>query len=121
MATRPTDRLGAHTIDGECPIAHTLRVLDGRWTLLVVRELLGGTKRFGEIRDGLPGSNAKTLTERLKKLEDEGIVTRRAYAEKPPRVEYTLTERGWSLLPLFEAMAAWGLDDAARQAEVTSP
>lgn len=102
------------TAHGTCPVSHTLDVVAGKWTLLVVRQLLTGTKRFTEIRNGLDGVNPRTLSERLKQLEDHGIVSRRAYAEVPPRVEYTLTDRGRSLEPVLEALARWGVADSAR-------
>ena len=99
------------TVDGICPVTHTLNVMNGKWTLLVVRELLDGTKRFTEIRRGLAGLNPRTLAERLKMLERDGIVRRQAFAEVPPRVEYTLTPRGRSLASVLEAMGEWGTRD----------
>lgn len=92
----------------ECGIGRCLRVLDGKWTTLVVRELLSGPKRFGEIRTALGTPSAKTLTERLRTLEHQGILTRTVYAEVPPRVVYELTDRGFSLRPVLLAMLAWG-------------
>ncbi len=92
----------------ECPIARTIRVIDGRWSTLIVRELLSGTKRFGQLKDGLPGISPKTLTDRLRTLESQGVVTRKIYAEVPPRVEYTLTDYGRTLEDVLRAMAAWG-------------
>ncbi len=98
-----------------CPVEHALAIIGGRWTSLIVRELLAGTKRFGDLRRGLGGVAAKTLTERLRLLEDQGIVERKAYAEVPPRVEYTLTERGLSLEPILKAMWGWGASDMRAQ------
>jgi len=92
----------------QCPIARTVRVIDGRWSTLIVRELLSGTRRFGQLKDGLPGISPKTLTDRLRTLEAQGVVTRRVYAEVPPRVEYTLTDYGRTLEDVLRAMAAWG-------------
>jgi len=101
----------AGQVDGPCPVTHTLSVMTGKWTLLVVHQLLSGTKRFTELRRGLDGLNPRTLAERLRMLEDSGIVTRQVFAEVPPRVEYSLTERGASLAPVFAAMADWGSRD----------
>ena len=83
-------------------------MLDGRWTILVVRDLLGGTRRFGELRDSLEGISPKTLTDRLRSLEARGLVERTMYAEIPPRVEYSLTPAGRSLEPVLLALADWG-------------
>lgn len=94
--------------DGTCPVSRALEALDGRWTILVVRDLLGGTRRFGELRDSLVGISPKTLTDRLRSLEAHGLVERRMYAEIPPRVEYSLTESGRSLEPVLAALADWG-------------
>jgi DNA-binding HxlR family transcriptional regulator len=98
---------------GPCGIRHTLSVMSGKWTLLIVRELLRGARRFTEIREGIGSVNPKPLTESLRQLEDNGMITRRAYAEMPPRVEYELTERGRSLAPVLAAMAQWGQLDVA--------
>jgi DNA-binding HxlR family transcriptional regulator len=94
--------------DGTCPVTRAVDVLDGRWTILVVRDLLGGTRRFGELRDSLVGISPKTLTDRLRSLEQRGLVERRMYAEIPPRVEYSLTPAGRSLEPVLAALADWG-------------
>lgn len=94
--------------DGSCPVSRALVALDGKWTILVVRDLLGGTKRFGELRRSLAGISPKTLTDRLRSLEDHGLVERHIYAEVPPRVEYSLTESGRTLEPVLVALARWG-------------
>lgn len=91
-----------------CGIERTLQVLDGKWTTLIVRELLGGPKRFGEIRTALGTPSAKTLTDRLRSLETQGVLTRTVHAEVPPRVVYALTERGESLRTVLVAMLEWG-------------
>ncbi len=96
-----------HGEDG-CPVAQTLKVIGSKWTLLILRDLLTGTKRFGELRRSLGHVSPKTLSERLKELERQGIVIRAVYPEVPPRVEYTLTEKGRSLGDIIEAMRAWG-------------
>ncbi len=83
-------------------------MLDGKWATLVVRELLTGPKRFGELRAALGTPSAKTLTDRLRGLEHQQILTRTVYAEVPPRVVYELTERGRSLSGILYAMLVWG-------------
>ncbi|MEO7631655.1 MAG: helix-turn-helix domain-containing protein [Mycobacteriales bacterium] len=90
-----------------CPVARAMEVLDGKWTMLVIRDLLPGTRRFGELRASLAGISPKTLSDRLRALESNGLVTRSVYAEVPPRVEYTLTERGRRLGPVLAALAHW--------------
>lgn len=94
--------------DEPCPVSRTLSVLDGKWTILVVRDLITGTKRFGELRQSLGAVSPKTLTDRLRSLEAAGLIERRVYAEVPPRVEYTLTTTGRTLEPVLQALAAWG-------------
>ena len=94
-----------------CPIERALLVLDGKWSTLIIRELLAGPRRFGELRTALGMSSPKTLTERLRILEHQGVLTRTVHAEIPPRVVYALTERGESFRSVLEAMAAWGNAD----------
>ncbi len=94
--------------DGSCPVTRAVEALDGKWTILVVRDLLGGTKRFGELRRSLVGISPKTLTDRLRGLEAHGLVQRRIYAEVPPRVEYSLTDAGRTLEPVLVALSRWG-------------
>ena len=94
--------------DGTCPVARAIAVLDGKWTILVIRDLLPGTRRFGELRASLTGISPKTLTDRLRDLEATGLVQRTMYAEIPPRVEYELTERGRALGPVLAALADFG-------------
>ncbi len=91
-----------------CPIERAVTVLDGKWTLLILRELFTGTKRFGELRSVLQGISAKTLTERLRSLEEQGILSRTIYPEVPVRVEYTLTDYGQTLWPVIDALREWG-------------
>lgn len=92
----------------ECVVERTLEVIGGKWTTLILRDLLHGTKRFGELRRSLHTVSPKTLTDRLRFLETRGIVTRTVHPEVPPRVEYTLTERGSELGAIIKAMAEWG-------------
>ncbi|MEU5975853.1 helix-turn-helix domain-containing protein [Streptomyces sp. NPDC047315] len=90
-----------------CGVARFLTLLDGPWATLVVRELLRGPQRFGELRDALPGISPHTLTSRLRRFEAHGIVTRTVHAEIPPRVVYELTPFGRELRTVLDAMAAW--------------
>lgn len=92
----------------ECSIEKTLEIINGKWSFLILRDLFNGTKRFGELRKSLVGISPKTLSERLKELEEKEILVRRAYATIPPTVEYTLTEKGESLKPIIKAMKIWG-------------
>jgi DNA-binding HxlR family transcriptional regulator len=92
-----------------CPVAKSLEFLGERWTLLIVRDLLrGGAKKFADFQTSLAGITPGVLSQRLKVLEDHGIVDRRLYSEHPPRAEYTLTERGLELRPVVRALAAFG-------------
>ena len=92
-----------------CPVeTAALMMMGDRWKVLIVRELLTGTKRFGELRKGLTGISQKTLTEHLRIMEENGLVNRKIYAEVPPRVEYSLTDLGISLKSIHDAMWKWG-------------
>ena len=91
-----------------CPIERTLSVIGGKWTMLILRDLFDGTKRFGELRRSLDGISPKTLSQRLRDLESHGIVQRVVYPEIPPRVEYSLSEKGESLRTILEQMRDWG-------------
>ncbi len=91
-----------------CPVARTAEIISGKWTLLIIRDLTTGTKRFSELERSLEGISPKTLSERLSALEREGILSRCAYAEVPPKVEYSLTEKGQALATLIETMRAYG-------------
>ncbi len=93
----------------DCPVERAVNAIGGKWTLLILRDLFTGTKRFGELRASLTGISPKTLTERLRALEREGIVERKIYPEVPPRVEYSLTDSGQKLEPIIEGMRAWGV------------
>lgn len=91
-----------------CEVEITLMMMSDRWRVLIIRELLTGTKRFGELRKALTGISQKVLTANLRAMESQGLLTRKVYAEVPPRVEYTLSEDGQSLKPILDAMALWG-------------
>ncbi len=91
-----------------CPVELTIRLMGDRWKILILRDLMDGTKRFGELKKSLCDITQKVLTSNLRAMEESGLLTRKVYAEVPPRVEYTLTETGRSLKPVLDAMAAWG-------------
>src|SRR5215467_1469665 len=90
-----------------CPVAKSLEVVGERWTLLMVRDLLNGARKFRDFHASLPGIAPALLSERLKLMEEHGLVTRRFYSEHPPRAEYTLTEKGLQLGPVIGALASW--------------
>jgi DNA-binding HxlR family transcriptional regulator len=93
---------------GECPVCRTAEIVCGKWTLLVIRDLADGRSRFCELERSLHGISPRTLSLRLRSLEEEGIVVRQTYPEVPPRVEYALTEKGRALVPLIEDMRSYG-------------
>lgn len=95
--------------DSTCPVCRTAEVVCGKWTLLLIRDLADGHSRFCELERSLEGISPRTLSLRLRALEDEGIVERHTYPEVPPRVEYALTEKGEALVPLIDDMRAYGL------------
>jgi DNA-binding HxlR family transcriptional regulator len=92
-----------------CPVATTVGLIGNKWKLLILRELLSGTKRFVELRSGIPGISQKVLTQNLRSMEEDGIIQRQVYAEVPPRVEYFLSDLGNTLRPIIDVMAEWGL------------
>jgi DNA-binding HxlR family transcriptional regulator len=94
--------------NSKCPAEVTLTVIGGRWKVPILWHLSGGTRRFFELRDSLAGVTPKMLTQQLRELERDGVVARRVYPEVPPKVEYSLTDRGRSLRPIIEAMCQWG-------------
>lgn len=91
-----------------CPVETALTLMGDKWKVLIVRELLTGTKRFGELKKSLDGISQKVLTQHLRIMEGNGLVHREVYAEVPPRVEYSLTELGQSLKSIHDAMWQWG-------------
>lgn len=91
-----------------CPVETTLMLISDRWKVLIIRDLLDGTKRFGELKKSVGSISQKVLTANLRSMEESGLLTRKVYPEVPPRVEYTLTETGYSLKPVLDAMMAWG-------------
>ncbi|MCX8583731.1 MULTISPECIES: winged helix-turn-helix transcriptional regulator [unclassified Gilliamella] len=91
-----------------CPVEITLTLMGDKWKVLIVRDLLTGTKRFGELKKSLNGISQKVLTQHLRTMEKNGLVSRKVYAQVPPKVEYTLTDVGQSLKQVHDAMLAWG-------------
>lgn len=94
-----------------CGVTKTIRVIGAKWTTLILRDLFEGTKRFGELQRSLQGISSKTLSVRLQELESDGIINKQVFAEIPPRVEYSLTEKGQSLRQIIDDMRAWGEQD----------
>src|ERR687894_2858658 len=94
--------------DPDCPVCRTAEIVCGKWTLLIVRDLSEGRSRFCELERSLAGISPRTLSLRLRALEEEGIVHRQTYPEVPPRVEYALTEKGRALVPIVESMRVYG-------------
>lgn len=99
-----------------CPVEMTLMLIGDRWKVLIIRDLLEGTRRFGELKKSVGTISQKVLTSNLRSLEADGLVNRQVYAEVPPRVEYSLTETGRSLKPILDAMVEWGMDYKKKQA-----
>lgn len=91
-----------------CPVETTLTLIGDKWKVLILRDLLPGTKRFGELKKSIGNVSQKVLTAQLRAMEDSGLINRTVYAEVPPRVEYSLTELGQSLKPILDAMQNWG-------------
>ena len=91
-----------------CPVETTLMLIGDKWKVLILRDLMPGTKRFGELKKSIGSVSQKVLTAQLRDMEEKGLVSRKVYAEVPPRVEYSLTELGKSLNPILDAMRAWG-------------
>lgn len=91
-----------------CPVETTLMLIGDKWKVLILRDLMTGTKRFGELRRSIGGVSPKVLTAQLRAMEASGLVRRQVYAEVPPRVEYSLTALGRSLRPILDAMRDWG-------------
>ena len=97
-----------------CPVETTLSLIGDKWTVLILRDLMDGTKRFGELKKSIGSVSQKVLTAQLRDMEENGLVNRTVYAEVPPRVEYSLTEIGHSLKPIIDAMMDWGMDYKAK-------
>jgi DNA-binding HxlR family transcriptional regulator len=91
-----------------CPVERALEIVGGKWTLLILHELMAGPRRFTDLQRGRGTASPKVLTERLREMEQAGLLTRTAYAEVPPRVEYALTPQGHALQPIMRALLEWG-------------
>ena len=99
-----------------CPVETTLTLISDQWKMLILRDLIPGTKRFGELKKSIGNVSQKVLTAQLRQMEDSGLLTRTVYPEVPPRVEYTLTDLGRSLKPILDAMWTWGENYKQNQA-----
>ncbi|WP_406541349.1 winged helix-turn-helix transcriptional regulator [Clostridium ljungdahlii] len=91
-----------------CPVETTLSLIGDKWKVLIIRDLLTGTKRFGELKKSVGSISQKVLTQNLRQMEQDGLVNRKVYAEVPPRVQYSLTSLGFSLKPILDVMWSWG-------------
>lgn len=91
-----------------CPVETTLMLIGDKWKVLILRDLMPGTKRFGELKKSIGNVSQKVLTAQLRAMEENGLVSRKVYAEVPPRVEYSLTELGRSLEPILDSLKNWG-------------
>ncbi len=91
-----------------CPVETTLSLIGEKWKVLIIRDLIGGTKRFGELKKSISGISQKVLTANLRQMEQQGLVKRKVYAQVPPKVEYSLTDLGMSLKTVLSAMEVWG-------------
>ena len=97
-----------------CPVETTLTLIGDKWKVLILRDLMQGTKRFGELKKSIGSVSQKVLTAQLRAMEESGLVHREVYAEVPPKVEYSLTELGKSLKPILDSMRVWGEDYKAK-------
>ena len=97
-----------------CPVETTLTLIGDKWKVLILRDLMPGTKRFGELKKSIGSVSQKVLTAQLRAMEETGLVNRKVYAQVPPRVEYSLTGLGRSLKPILDAMGSWGEDYKAK-------
>lgn len=93
-----------------CPVETTLMLIGDKWKVLILRDLMSGTKRFGELKKSVSGISQKVLTSNLRDMEENRLLSREVFPEVPPRVEYTLTELGRSMSPILDAMAIWGTE-----------
>lgn len=92
----------------DCPVETTLQLIGDKWKVLIIRDLLPGTRRFNELMKSVSGITQKVLTSHLRDMEGAGLLTRTVYPQVPPKVEYTLTETGYSLKPILDSMVIWG-------------
>ena len=94
----------------KCPVETTLALIGEKWKILIIRDLLNGTKRFNELKKVCSGITQKVLTTNLRQMEEDGLVIRKVFKQVPPKVEYTLSDVGYSLADVLNAMASWGTD-----------
>ena len=106
-AEKPVSRKPVRELPA-CPVETTLTLISDKWKVLILRDLMPGTKRFGELKRSIGHVTQKVLTAQLREMEATGLLTRRVFAEVPPHVEYTLTDLGYSLKPILDAMLVWG-------------
>jgi DNA-binding HxlR family transcriptional regulator len=104
-----------------CEVETTLKVIGGRWKVLIIRELMDGVKRFGELQRALDGITQKMLTQQLREMEEDRIIQRKVYPEIPPKVEYSLTPLGESLQPILYAMHEWGIKHLSQISQTNRP
>jgi len=109
-----------NAFDSDCPVCRTAEIISGKWTLLVIRDLAACSQRFCELERSLEGISPRTLSLRLRALEEQGIIERRTYPEVPPRVEYALTEKGKALVPLIDDMRSYGRRWVPREQRTTA-
>lgn len=102
-----------------CPVATTVQLIGSKWKILIIRNLMGRPWRFNELKKDLDGISQKVLTDSLRSMEEDGIVTRTVYPEVPPRVEYALSELGESMQPIIKAMEIWGTEYKEKYAKKT--
>lgn len=102
-----------------CPVATTVQLIGSKWKILIIRNLMGRPWRFNELKEDLDGISQKVLTDSLRSMEEDGIVTRTVYPEVPPRVEYALSELGESMRPIIKAMEIWGTEYKEKYAKKT--
>ena len=110
-------------IASNCPVVATLNILSNRWKFLIIRDLLHGPRRFGELKESVAGISPKALTTNLRELTETGLITRTFFAEIPPRTEYALTELGQQLRPIIGDLTKWGLiyQSAQKELQVAKP
>lgn len=110
LATRIWQKMQRKAYNQSCPIARTLDVVGDRWTLLIIRDMFMGRTKFGEMLESCPGLPPRLLSDRVKRLEDQGLVKRTVYSQHPLRAEYHLTAKGRSLFPVLRSIGEWGLE-----------
>ena len=100
-------------MNGRCPIETTVSLINGKWKLLILKELSQGPVRYGQLGAQIPAVSAKVLTQQLREMEEDGLIVRTVFAEVPPRVEYSLADMGLSVFTLFKELRRWGLEEDA--------